>query len=163
MKLIVDGGFQAGTTFRLHDGINTLGREPGNRIRLFDARASRNHCKIRKVGQSLFLTDLGTRNGTLVNGKLVSNVELRLGDCIRIGNTVLRVADENEEPSTTVEKPRSASFLQSISMTLAGKRVNRKPDISSEELEQLVRKSRRFIWKLRTIDNSPEARRTTLE
>ena len=94
LKLIVEKGSQTGSAFRLYDGINTLGRETTNRIKLMDLRVSRNHCEIRKLAQSLFITDLGTRNGTLVNGKTVRKQELKVGDRIQVGNTVLRVAED---------------------------------------------------------------------
>lgn len=164
LKMVIEQGSQTGTVFRLHDGMNTLGREPSNRIRLFDPRISRNHCKIRKVGKSLLVIDLGTRNGTLVNGNAVKRAELEVGDCVKIGNTVLRVADDEYEPPRATGKPSSSpSFLHHISGVFGGKRRRQKLNISSAEFEQLVSKSRRGIWKPPLDTDPPETKRTTLE
>ena len=94
VNVVIEKGTGAGDVFRLHDGINTLGRDIANRIRLLDLRVSRNHCKIRKVGRSLSIIDLGTRNGTMVNDRSITEAELAVGDLIKIGNTSLRIVDE---------------------------------------------------------------------
>ena len=126
MQIVVEKGIEAGTVFRLHDGINTLGREASNRITLLDSRISRNHCKIRKIGQSLFLSDLGTRNGTCVNGESVDECELKIGDRIRLGNTVLRILEKEFEPKQIPEQPAPFSFFRVISMAIFGRRCARK-------------------------------------
>ena len=126
VQIVVEKGIGTGTVFRLHDGVNTLGREVSNRIRLLDPRISRNHCKIRKIGQSLLLSDLGTRNGTSVNGESVGECELQIGDRINLGNTVLRILDEEFEPKQVPEQPRPFSFFRVISMAIFGRRRARK-------------------------------------
>ncbi len=126
MQVVIEKGIGAGTVFRLHDGTNTLGREVSNRIRVLDPRISRSHCKIRKIGQSLFLSDLGTRNGTCVNGESVSECELQIGDRIELGNTVLRILDEEFEPKQIPEQPAPFSFFRVISMAIFGRRRARK-------------------------------------
>jgi len=163
LKLIVEKGSQAGTAFRLYDGINTLGREKTNRIRVMDLRVSRHHCEIRKVAQSLFVTDLGTRNGTSVNGNTARKAELKIGDRIQIGNTVLRVAEEEAGVAEAIQPPVSTSFLQHVSAAFWGNRRNQKPASSNDELGQLIQKSRRSIWKPPAQADVPEGRRTTLD
>src|SRR5262245_14655679 len=48
------------------------------------------------------LLDLGSRNGTFVNGEKVLSADLKDGDQIRAGNTVLTVAVEADDPRTTI-------------------------------------------------------------
>jgi Nif-specific regulatory protein len=67
----------------------TIGREPANNISIPDSSLSRNHCRIERRGLEFRLTDLGSRNGTLVNGSAVAEHSLRHGDQIRIGNCVI--------------------------------------------------------------------------
>jgi pSer/pThr/pTyr-binding forkhead associated (FHA) protein len=163
VKIVVEKGPQEGTAFRLHDGMNTLGRDSTHRIRLSDPRVSRNHCKIRKVGQSLFITDLGTRNGTLVNGKSVRSVELKVGDRIEAGNTVLRVVDEEYQVTRRSEEPSPASLFHHLSMAVRGRRRSATSNATDEELQRLVKKSRRPVRKKRGDAISDEKRQITLE
>jgi adenylate cyclase len=67
----------------------TIGRGKENDIALKDSTISRNHAKITKSGNEYRLIDLGSFNGTLINGKPVQNAILRDKDQIRIGLTKL--------------------------------------------------------------------------
>jgi hypothetical protein len=66
----------------------TLGRE-GCDVNLMDPEVSRRHAAIRDSGGSLAIEDLGSTNGTFVNGERITVVTvLREGDSVRLGNTV---------------------------------------------------------------------------
>ena len=47
VQVVVEKGSGKGSVFRLHDGVNMLGRDIGNRIKLSDPKVSRLHCEIR--------------------------------------------------------------------------------------------------------------------
>jgi adenylate cyclase len=67
---------------------STLGRHPDNTIQLLDRIVSKNHCHIDAVENSYVLKDLGSLNGTFVNGKKVSGqTELKPNDTITLGAT----------------------------------------------------------------------------
>lgn len=161
MRVVVEKGAGAGTTFRLLDGVNTLGRDVANRIRLLDPRVSRNHCKIRKVGQSLFVIDLGTRNGTSVNGDFVTEAALQIGDQIKVGNTCLRIVDEEYEPEQTIKHPGPLSFFRQISMTVFSRRRGRKTDASGEDFAWFSRRSGSSVWRPHVDTDPPEGRQKT--
>jgi pSer/pThr/pTyr-binding forkhead associated (FHA) protein len=55
-----------------------------------DPNVSRRHAEIRPVGTSFVLVDLGSTNGTKVNGATISQHTLRSGDTILIGATTIR-------------------------------------------------------------------------
>ena len=78
--------------------VTTMGRAPSNTLPLLDIRASRRHCRIEKVGEGWRLVDLGSQNGTQVNGVLVDRRDLRPGDVISIGGTRIRFDDGDGEP-----------------------------------------------------------------
>lgn len=62
-----------------------------------DSAASRRHAEIRRRANSFLLRDLGSTNGTSVNGSRIIEIDLRHGDEIRIGDTVLRFEKEEEQ------------------------------------------------------------------
>ncbi len=68
----------------------TLGRHAENDISLRDTRVSRNHARLDQGQEGVFLTDLGSANGTLVNAARVQRVRLNPGDLIRLGDSTLR-------------------------------------------------------------------------
>jgi pSer/pThr/pTyr-binding forkhead associated (FHA) protein len=57
---------------------------------LADPNVSRNHAEVRPSGDGFEVVDQGSTNGTKVNGVRVAEHQLRPGDEIRLGNTVLR-------------------------------------------------------------------------
>ena len=71
---------------------STIGRSEKNTIQLDDEQASRDHAVIMRSNEGVSLQDLGSTNGTQVNGRLTRHpVTLESGDRVRIGNTVLQV------------------------------------------------------------------------
>ena len=80
-----------------------IGRSRDNHIVLTDPSVSREHAAIARDGREFFLVDLGSLNGTYVNGvRLVAFYRLRPGDRLRLGNTILNVRDETAPP----DRPR---------------------------------------------------------
>ena len=79
-----------GERLALGEAVVTIGRRPESTLQLADPNASRNHAEIRPHGNGWVLVDLGSTNGSRVNGARVSSHELGEGDEIAFGNTVLR-------------------------------------------------------------------------
>ena len=68
----------------------TIGRETGNDIMIQDINASRRHAELNLSMQGIWtITDLGSMNGTIVNGQRVATLPLHAGDIITIGKTDL--------------------------------------------------------------------------
>jgi DNA-binding winged helix-turn-helix (wHTH) protein len=81
-----------GVAFALREGRNIIGREPAAHIRLDLAAVSRRHAAINIHGEEAVVQDLGSRNGTWLNGeKLEAARSLRTGDEIRIAQTAIRL------------------------------------------------------------------------
>src|SRR5690349_14172483 len=67
---------------------NTLGRHPDNTIQILDRIVSKNHCHIDEVDGGFVLKDLGSLNGTFINGERVDKQRaLNAGDEISLGST----------------------------------------------------------------------------
>ena len=73
----------------LGDFIVTIGRMPECTITLHDANVSRNHAEVRPSDSGYVVVDLGSTNGTKVNGQRVTERELHDGDTVSFGATTL--------------------------------------------------------------------------
>jgi pSer/pThr/pTyr-binding forkhead associated (FHA) protein len=91
-KLLVVQGKPAGKSLVFPRGEYYFGRGPECHVRPESEWVSRQHCLLRVTGEAAFIRDLGSRNGTLVNGTLVE-CERRLfhGDQVQIGPLVFEV------------------------------------------------------------------------
>jgi len=94
--LVVIQGREIGREYRLRRCIMILGRDEDVHLRLPDEGVSRRHAMVeltwdddRRVGRTV-IRDLGSTNGTLVNGERVVSAQLREGDKIRLGDTILK-------------------------------------------------------------------------
>lgn len=76
-----------GKQFALDRNRTTIGRQAGCDIVLDEKMASRSHCQIERVSTDYVLRDLESRNGTRVNGELVTSHVLSANDVISIGQT----------------------------------------------------------------------------
>ena len=72
-----------------------LGRSRDCEVRLSDLNASRKHAEIREQGDSWILVDLGSTNGTLLNGRRVDREQLSDGDTITVGSTQIVFGSES--------------------------------------------------------------------
>ena len=80
----------SGERIALGEEIVTFGRRPESTVVLGDPNVSRAHAEVRPQGTGYVLVDLGSTNGTRVNGTKVATHELREGDELMFGNTRIR-------------------------------------------------------------------------
>ncbi len=102
---VVRGRSEA-NTLRLMDGVNSIGRHDDCRIRIRSSQVSRRHCQLFEEGNRLILRDLGSSNGTFVNGKRVLGQQtLKPGDVLTIGSVTLRVGLLGAAPKSAAASP----------------------------------------------------------
>lgn len=89
----------------------TVGRGEHCSLVIGDSAASRQHLEIRDTGEGFLCRDLGSRNGTLINGIRTDSSELRDGDCIQVGATELRFELGSDQASPISAK---TVFLQTV-------------------------------------------------
>jgi pSer/pThr/pTyr-binding forkhead associated (FHA) protein len=84
-------------TFRLSPGaIKTIGRSAGAEFIVKVALVSRIHCQLTATADSLEVKDLGSTNGTFVNGTRIKVAELKEGDRLAVGRLELIVSRSAE-------------------------------------------------------------------
>jgi adenylate cyclase len=116
----------------------SIGRAAGSMIVISDERASRSHAKIDQTNNAFFITDLNSRNGTLLNGTDIRKgvpVELRDGDEIRIGSYLLQFhlpvktdvqVKYDDKPLTgSIKLQNAADLLRPLSLIASGDEVIR--------------------------------------
>lgn len=127
-------------TVELGRKTTTVGRSHDNHVEIDDINSSRRHCKIERKGSSYEVSDLKSRNGTLVNGILVLRRELRSGDCIEIGKTRMyfdRVPAEATEETIDLT---TDFFLEPLT------------EIDEENQLQVLKKEREIFLKILEIN-----------
>jgi|LakMenEpi03Aug12_release.lakeMendotaPanAssembly.Ray.scaffolds.fasta_scaffold02752_3 two-component system NtrC family sensor kinase len=89
-SLYVIRGKDQGRHFVLRQSPSTLGRDPNNPIQLQDTEVSRRHAEVQKVNENEYqIIDLGSSNGTFVNGRRITEEMIRSGDRIQIGKSLM--------------------------------------------------------------------------
>jgi hypothetical protein len=97
----VSGRFQ-GTSVPLPEGAEVLlGRESDADVVLQEDMVSRRHAKIAVRGGEILLTDLGSTNGTFVNGQKVKRVRIAEGDRVLVGTSLMKVVRADAAPATS--------------------------------------------------------------
>lgn len=117
MWLTVKEGAASGSTFPLDAGTVVIGRDASATIRLDDDQVSRRHAQVVVSDGRAELSDLGSTNGTFVDGhRLTSPVVLRAGQQVKIGKHVLVVG----APAAPAGPAGSATVVGGVASTPAG-------------------------------------------
>lgn len=104
-QLVMHTGPTPGKTFPMEGDILTIGREASNAIAINDAEVSRKHAQLVLQGGKYVITDLGSTNGTFVNGqRLTGQHVLQPGEIISLGEQIslLYEAMVKADPNATV-------------------------------------------------------------
>jgi pSer/pThr/pTyr-binding forkhead associated (FHA) protein len=89
-ELTIESGPDAGHSHRAGDNALRLGRSPDNDVILRDPATSGHHARLERRGDQFWLVDLGSTNGTLVNGEPIQERELTHGDRVTIGQNAVQ-------------------------------------------------------------------------
>jgi len=87
----------------------TIGRHSSNDVMLADRMVSKRHAVVGRVKGRIVVKDLGSRNGTFVNGEKVEKAILVSGDRLKIGSTVLRFFREEQSGKTDLDGSSTTS------------------------------------------------------
>jgi predicted ester cyclase/ketosteroid isomerase-like protein len=109
-QITIKKGPNSGRVVELTEEKVTIGREPSNSLQIDDRGLSRSHASLTRSGSDYILKDLGSTNGTFVNGKAVNDsCTLKNGDLISLGEVVdleFRKASTSAVANATFVMPR---------------------------------------------------------
>jgi pSer/pThr/pTyr-binding forkhead associated (FHA) protein len=83
--LVVEKGHEVGERFEIRGPSLTLGRDPASDVFLNDVTVSRQHAVIETIDSEITIRDVGSLNGTYVNGVRVDEARLQHGDSVQVG------------------------------------------------------------------------------
>jgi len=106
-QLSMRSGPKPGMTFPLEQEETLVGRDLANDIPISDAEVSRRHARFILQDDTVFIEDLGSTNGTFLNGERISTPkQLRAGDVITLGESIVMVFEKaTYDPDATVVSP----------------------------------------------------------
>src|SRR4030042_999250 len=110
-QLTMRSGPNPGTVYALESDQIGIGRDSSNEIAINDAEVSRRHARLTFQGGKYVLEDMGSTNGTFVNGQRLSGPRvLKPGEVISFGEQIMLVFEAvNLDPGATMVSPRAAA------------------------------------------------------
>jgi DNA-binding response OmpR family regulator len=137
--VLVGQGPVAGARFPLTRPVTILGRAEDCDVQLDDPLASRRHAEVRRETWRYVLIDLGSRNGTLVNGEAITTPHhLQHGDAISLASIPLRFEDPNATTAVAREALRRAHLPVWVDAPAGAAYVFGRPlDLAPKELALL--------------------------
>lgn len=130
----------------------SMGRSVNNDIMLRNSLSSRKHCILSKKENEFIIKDLSSRNGTRVNGKLINEMTIRVGDIIQVGKaTTITLASPEPSPGdqrraafpTGVAKKTKPVPAPSLSMSMLHKPSQEEVDHS--KVRRILDERERFV------------------
>src|SRR5687768_13554148 len=110
----ISGKYQGGEFPLLPDREIVIGRSSDLDMVLVEDMVSRKHAKISTVGKEIVISDMGSTNGTFVNGEKVKKQRLKEGDRILIGTSIIKLVAvaSDAQPSEAEARARLESNAQ---------------------------------------------------
>jgi pSer/pThr/pTyr-binding forkhead associated (FHA) protein len=108
-RFVMRSGPVVGKVYPLEEQEIYIGRESSNTIIINDAQVSRRHAKMESQGSGYLIHDLGSTNGTFINGARISGMQtLNPGDTVALGEGIVLVYEPVMDSNATVLSARPA-------------------------------------------------------
>ena len=170
-KLVILNQGLTGRTYDLKVGRNTVGRVDDNSFEIPDASVSSHHAEVHlnsEDAKEILFRDLGSTNGSFVNGEKVTETILKSGQVIRLGQVEMKFDDGSAPvsgtpsaplPSAVPVPPRSQLRLLPPKKTVEGTMVVPR-GVTMEQLEQGGTKAPGFDMPTPVLPRAKDTRRT---
>jgi len=106
--LVGRGGEIDGKSWHIGNRKVTVGRAASNFVQVNAGEVSRQQCQLLAEGDSMFVVDMTSSNGTLVNGKPVQKQQLNEGDVLKVGDAEMVYRAEGEFGDNAAWQPKQA-------------------------------------------------------
>lgn len=161
-QLVIAEGKEAGREFVFDQLSVLIGRTSECDVVLYDPGVSRKHARIFNEGDDYFVEDMGSSNGTKVNGNIIKKKQLADGDAISLGPVVFNFAGVSLEPEASTDQTENPPPEQHTRVVSAAevKRSRNKgiaavPEgISADQLKEVARTSTRTMQAIAKPRNS---------
>ena len=109
-QLVMRSGPTVGAVYPLEGESISIGRDASNGVHINDAEVSRRHARLQFQGGKYVIEDVGSTNGTHVNGQRLSSAYvLRPGDIVSFGEGIVLAFESSDfDPAATLATPRAA-------------------------------------------------------
>lgn len=155
-QLVISEGKEAGREFEFDQDSVLIGRTAECDVILYEAGVSRKHARIQMEGANIFIEDLGSSNGTKVNGETIAKKQqLKDGDSISMGPVVfafkpVELAAEGPTAETPAEGEEGGAHTRVVSLSELKKSRNKAvammpKDASREQVAEMGRRSTQMI------------------
>jgi hypothetical protein len=130
-------GAQAGESIPIERSGVLIGRRPGNDLVLQDASVSGRHALVRLEGDQVVVEDLGSTNGTRVDGRKVERAEVTPGCSLKLGNIELELLIEGAPTSPSPAPPAASPPAAQPAALAGGFELELEDEISLEDPDDL--------------------------
>ncbi len=168
--LVIAEGKEAGREFVFEQSSVVIGRISECDVILYDPGVSRKHARIFAEGDAYFVEDMGSSNGTKVNGNVIKKHLLADGDAVSLGPVVFNFSSAAiDEPDPPVEPAVAGAATRIISKDDVKRQRNRgvalvPENVAAEELSEISRSETRTMQALsraRLTGSNPSRPRLT--
>jgi hypothetical protein len=151
-RLIVRTGPNPGTVTDLTKEVNLIGRDVTNDVVIGDAEVSRQHARVTRTPGGYVLEDLGSTNGTFVNGeRLTTPRVLNPGDLIALGETVTLTFDAVAPEAAATVASSVAESPETAREAPQPQAPPPQPQVAAQPASPPAEKKRRSPWLLAGI------------
>jgi len=131
--------------FALQDNVPLIaGRELACALPILDPRVSRRHAEVRSRPTDVELTDLGSRNGTWINGERIEHGSAHAGDVVAFGGVAFMLIDAAAEAAGSIDRSALASSPTIVRERSMPHRDAALADVAGKRLAQLVASAQRL-------------------
>jgi len=155
-KLLIKEGPGKGDAIELSSPESSIGRDAQNTICLADRTVSRFHARIIQEGATWLVSDLGSRNRTVLNGEAVQREELSHMDEIRLGNVVLVFFEDEATDMDALIQGREGE--PEVTETISVEKLRQLKDMAASSREELSVAYRRLVSLLEFGQEAANAR-----
>ena len=140
-QLVVIRGRSSANAVKLQDGVTTAGRQDECQLRIKSSQVSRKHCQLFEKHGLLLVKDLGSSNGTFVNGKKIEGQRvMEPGDELGIGPIVFRIEKIGQPlpaggPAHAGPKPHDTAVAEAVPVEAAVPVATALPDDEDFEID----------------------------